>query len=107
MVKVPSGYTAPDLLFYDIFAPQKVPFSKISDDVIACGLWFGSPPIKNLVYAYGPNFLSWRPGSTTPFEEILQWWQVVGNTAPDVTGPRFKTQTFRSKDKRITARSKL
>ena len=30
--------TASDLPFYDIFAPQKVPFSKISDDVIACDL---------------------------------------------------------------------
>ena len=32
--------TASDLAFYDIFAPQKVPFLKISDDVIACDLWF-------------------------------------------------------------------
>ena len=43
---------ASDLPFYDIFAPQKVPFLKISDDVIACDLWF-SPPIKNPGYAYG------------------------------------------------------
>ena len=27
-----------------MFAPQKVPFSKISDDAIACDLWFGPPP---------------------------------------------------------------
>ena len=32
-----------DLPFYNIFAPQKVPFLKISDDVIAYGLWFGPP----------------------------------------------------------------
>ena len=32
---------------------EKVPFSKISDDVIACDLRFGPPPIKNPGYAYG------------------------------------------------------
>ena len=42
--------TASDLPFYDIFAPQKITFSKISDDVIACDLWFGPPP---------PNQKSW------------------------------------------------
>ena len=42
-----------DLPFYDTFAPQKVPFSKISDDVIACDLWFAPPPIKNPGYAHG------------------------------------------------------
>ena len=40
--------TASDLPFYDIFAPQKVTFSKISDDVIACDLWFGPPQSKIL-----------------------------------------------------------
>ena len=45
--------TASDLLFYDIFALQKVPFLKITDDIIACDLWFGSPPIENPGYAYG------------------------------------------------------
>ena len=40
--------TASDLPFYDIFAPQKVPFSKISDDVILCDLWFGPPQSKIL-----------------------------------------------------------
>ena len=40
--------TASDLPFYDIFAPQKVPFSKISDDVITCDLWFGPPQSKIL-----------------------------------------------------------
>ena len=45
--------TASDLPFYNIFAPQKVPFLKISDDLIACDLWFGPPPppIKNAGYA--------------------------------------------------------
>ena len=40
--------TASDLPFYDIFAPQKISFSKISDDVIACNLWFGPPQSKIL-----------------------------------------------------------
>ena len=45
--------TASDLPLYDIFAPQKVTLLKISDDVIACDLWFGPPPpIKNLDFAY-------------------------------------------------------
>ena len=43
---------ASDFPIYDIFAPQKITFSKISDDVIACDLWFGPPPIKNPGYAY-------------------------------------------------------
>ena len=40
--------TASDLPFYDIFAPQKITFSKISDDVIACDFWFGPPQSKIL-----------------------------------------------------------
>ena len=28
---------------------------KVSDDVIACDLWFGPPPIKNPGYAYDPE----------------------------------------------------
>ena len=31
---------------------KKFLFLKISDDVIACELWFGAPPIKNPGYAY-------------------------------------------------------
>ena len=43
-----------DLSFYDIFVPQKVPFSKISDNVIAYDLWLTSSlPIKNTDF----NFL--------------------------------------------------
>ena len=37
--------TTSDLPFYDIFVLQKVPFSQISDDVIACDLWFAPPPL--------------------------------------------------------------
>ena len=49
---------APDPLLVPggtVFAPQKVPLSKISDDVIACSLWFAPPPIKNPGCAYGHN----------------------------------------------------
>ena len=56
--------TALDLPFYNIFAPQKITFSKISDDVIASDLWFGPPPIKNLGYAYGLAFMK----SFVPFK---------------------------------------
>ena len=40
---------ASDLSFYDIFAPQKVPFLKIFDDVIACDLWFGPLPLSKIL----------------------------------------------------------
>ena len=32
------------------------------------------------------------PGNTAPFEETSQRWRAVGNTASDLTGPRFKPQ---------------
>ena len=39
---------------YNIFVLQKVPRSKISDDVTACDLWFApSPTTKNPGYANG------------------------------------------------------
>ena len=38
--------TASDLPFYNIFAPQKVPFLKMFDDVIAYDVWFGPPNQK-------------------------------------------------------------
>ena len=44
--------TATNLPFYDISVSQKVPLSKIFDDVIACDLWLGPLPIKNSGYAY-------------------------------------------------------
>ena len=49
---MPKQATASDHIIYDIFVPQKVPLSKISDDVIACRFWFGPPPFKNPGYAY-------------------------------------------------------
>ena len=56
---MPNQVTASDLPFYKTFGPQKVSLLKISDDVIACDLWFGLPPIKNPGYVYGyvvPHF---------------------------------------------------
>ena len=44
---------ASNLPFYDIFAPTKNSSFEYSDDVIACDLGFGPPPIKNLGYACG------------------------------------------------------
>ena len=41
-----------NLPFYDIFALQKVPALKNSDDGIACDLWLGPLPNKNPGYAY-------------------------------------------------------
>ena len=39
-----------DVLICNIFVPQKVPLSKISDDIIACDLL--PPSMKNPGYAY-------------------------------------------------------
>ena len=44
--------TTSDLPFYDIFTPHKNSSFEVSDDAIACDLWFGPlPPIKNPGYA--------------------------------------------------------
>ena len=48
--------TASDIPIYNIFVPQKVPFSKVSDDVIPCDLWFAPHPIKNPGYACAPKY---------------------------------------------------
>ena len=40
--------TALDLPFYNIFAPQKVPLLKISNDIIECNSWFGPSQSKIL-----------------------------------------------------------
>ena len=43
---VPDHVTTSELPFYDIFVRQKVPLSKIYDDVIVCDLWFAPPNQK-------------------------------------------------------------
>ena len=52
----------------------------------------------------GPNSASLRLGNTSPFKEVLQQLQAVGNTVSDLTGPRFEPQTFRSREERDTDR---
>ena len=44
--------------------------------------------------------MSLRSGNTVSFEEMLQRWRAVGSTVSigNLTGPRFKPQTFRSRD---------
>ena len=51
-----------------------------------------------------PTSASLHPGNTAPFEEMSQRWRTVGNTASNLTGPRFEPQTSRSRDERVTAR---
>ena len=53
-------------IFYDIFVSQKVPFSKISDDAIACHFWFGPPPNqKPYAYARGKGIFGPCPPPQT------------------------------------------
>ena len=58
---------ASDLPFYGIFAPQKIPLSKIYDDVIVCELWLPPPQSKILVTPTVPVHTGrkssfWLPG---------------------------------------------
>ena len=39
-------------------------------------------------------------GKTASFEEMLGWWQAVGITVFDLTGPRFEPEV--SRDERVT-----
>ena len=39
---------------------------KVSDDVIACDLWFGPPPIKNPCYAYAFFYSNIKALQSTP-----------------------------------------
>ena len=39
--------------------PQNYSF-EVFDDVIACDLWLGAPPIKNPGYAYGCRYHAWK-----------------------------------------------
>ena len=40
-----------DLPFCDILVLQKVPFLQISDDIIACDLWFAPPLFQSKILA--------------------------------------------------------
>ena len=63
--------TALDLLFYDNFAPQKFPLLKLSDDVIVCDLWFGSPNQKSWLRLW----LQWLP--TTGYSHIWRYRPIL------------------------------
>ena len=52
----------------------------------------------------GTMYASLRPGDTVPFQEMSQRWRAVGNAVHVLTGPRFESQTSRSREKRVTAR---
>ena len=41
--------SASDLSTYNTFVTQKVSLAKISDDVIACNLWFAPPPQSKIL----------------------------------------------------------
>ena len=43
-------------------------------------------------------------GNTSSFEEFLQRWRRVGNTASDLSGQRFELQTSSLSDERVTVR---
>ena len=59
LVRPQTQATASDLPFYDFFVPQKVPFSKIFDDVIARYLWFVPlPQSKTLATPTFETFLT-------------------------------------------------
>ena len=63
---------------YDIFVPQKVPFLKIFDDVIACDLWFGSPNQSKIL----ATPINWRLPAKI-FEDLF----FLENTCGCVLGP--------------------
>ena len=66
-----------------------------SIDVFACDLWFG--PSQSKILATRMN--------TAPLEEMSLQCGAVGNIIrSDLTGSRFKPQTFRSRDECVTAR---
>ena len=41
----------------------------------------------------GPISASLRLGNTAPFGKMSQRWRVIGNTMPNLIGPRFAPQT--------------
>ena len=45
---------------------------------------------------------SLRCGNTASFKEMSQRWRAVGSTVSDLTGPRFKPLTSRSRDELVT-----
>ena len=58
-LNVSTQPTASDLPIYNLFVSQKVPLWKISDDVIACNLWFWPRPQSKVL--------------ATPMNKNLHW----------------------------------
>ena len=56
---------------------------------------------------YGAHLRVIASGDAAPFKEMSQRWQVVSNTASDVTGPRFEPQTLNFKTRRGTKNLRL
>ena len=50
LVKSQHQAMTSNLLFYDIFAPTKNSSFEVTDDVIACDLWFGPPNQKSWLH---------------------------------------------------------
>ena len=50
-------------------------------------------------------YASLRPGSTAPFEEMLQRWRTVGSTVFGLTDTRFEPQKLRSRGEEANARA--
>ena len=54
--RVPSCVSTPGYGFWSFIlrylCPHKNSSFEVSDDILACNLWFGPPPIKNPNYAY-------------------------------------------------------
>ena len=44
-------------------------------------------------------------GNTAPFEKMSQRWRAVGNTVSNLTVPKFESQTSRSRDECVPART--
>ena len=51
---------------------------------------------------FEPISLSFRPGNTASFEEMLQRRRAVNNTVSDLTGLKFEPQTSRTRDQSVT-----
>ena len=52
----------------------------------------------------GPISASVSLGNTALFLEMLYRWRAFGNTASNLTSPRFKPRTSRCRDEHVTAR---
>ena len=74
-----------------------------------CHIAFNSNQIFHYTRCIAPKSVTswWGPSSrhsaqtnTASYEEMLQRWWAVGNIVSNLTGPRFKLQTSRSRNER-------